>query len=75
MKTTIKTSLLALAIAIGLASCSGGNSSRPPDTTKTDNASVADSAGTMSGKNGSTAPIDTGIDHSGSGGTDTAKKM
>ena len=75
MKNAFKTGLAALAIAISITACGGGSSSRLGDSTQTDSSTRSDTsaAGNKSGANGSTAPMDTGMDRSGSGGTDTAK--
>ena len=76
MKNSFKTGLLTLTIAISAAACTGNNASKAaPDSTKTDS-SVADTSqtGKAPGANGAPDAIDTGIDKSGSGGTDTTKK-
>jgi hypothetical protein len=76
MKNSFKTSLLALAIAIAATACKGNNASKAaPDTTKKDSAlSDTRQTGKTPGANGAPGAIDTGIDKSGSGGTDTTKK-
>lgn len=76
MKNSFKTGLLALAIAIAAAACKGNNASKAAsDSTKTDSAfSDTSQTGKAPGANGAPGAIDTGIDKSGSGGTDTTKK-
>ena len=75
MKNIFKTGVAALIIAISFAACKGANSNHPGDTSKTDSSVIDTSAtGKAPGANGSPNSIDTGIDHSGSGGTDTTKK-
>ncbi|MES2267111.1 MAG: hypothetical protein V4520_10140 [Bacteroidota bacterium] len=70
MKNLIKFCLCTFLIAGSLTACKSGNSTHVPDSTRVDSAKVD----TTAGKNGSPASIDTGIDKSGSGGTDTVKK-
>ncbi|RYU91514.1 hypothetical protein EWM62_06120 [Mucilaginibacter terrigena] len=70
MKNLFKTGFIALTIMISLAACSGNNSTHVPDSTRVDSANMD----TTAGKNGSPNAIDTGLDKSGSGGTDTVKK-
>ncbi|GGH04485.1 hypothetical protein GCM10007352_07730 [Mucilaginibacter phyllosphaerae] len=53
-----------------MAACSGNNSTHPPDSTRADSAQLD----TTRGKNGSAAGIDSGLDKSASGGTDTLKQ-
>ncbi|MFA6088063.1 hypothetical protein [Mucilaginibacter sp.] len=76
MKNLLKTGLLALIIAIAAAACKGNNASKAaPDSTKTDSTFTDTSqTGKAPGANGAPGAIDTGIDKSGSGGTDTTKK-
>jgi predicted small lipoprotein YifL len=74
MKNLFKTCFLAFTVAVAITACKGNNTTHVPDSTRVDsskNSSVADST---IGKNGSPNAIDTGIDKSGSGGTDTVKK-
>jgi lysozyme family protein len=76
MKNSFKTGILALAIAIAATACKGNNASKAaPDSTKKDS-TVADTSqtGKAPGANGAPGAMDTGIDKSGSGGTDTTKK-
>ncbi|MET3980612.1 hypothetical protein ABIB62_003213 [Mucilaginibacter sp. UYP25] len=70
MKNSVKFCLGALLVAGSLNACKSGNSTRVPDSTRVDSAKID----TNAGKNGSPNSIDTGIDKSGSGGTDTVKK-
>jgi hypothetical protein len=74
MKNAFKMAVAAIAISLAVASCSGDSSKRLPDTVSKDS-SVADTgnAGISPGDNGSTAGIDSGMDKSGSGGTDSIK--
>jgi predicted small lipoprotein YifL len=66
MKNLFKTCFLALTVAIAITACKGNNTTHVPDSTRTDSATNV--------PNGSPNAIDTGIDKSGSGGTDTVKK-
>ncbi|WP_133300144.1 hypothetical protein [Mucilaginibacter terrenus] len=76
MKHAFKTGIVAIAIAISAASCSG-NSSKPGKDTTGGAATMSDSSqtGREPGANGSGAGIDSGIEKSGSGGVDTTKKV
>ena len=74
MKNKIKISLVALAIAVSAAACSGDHSNRPGDSLKTDTGISLDNKSDTtieSGTNGSPSSIDSGMDNSSSGGTDT----
>jgi hypothetical protein len=74
MKTPIKISFLSLAIAATFTACSGNNSTHVPDSTRIDSSKSGASADSTIGKNGSPNAIDSGMDKSGSGGTDTIKQ-
>nr|WP_294945336.1 hypothetical protein [uncultured Mucilaginibacter sp.] len=78
MKNHIKYRILALALVLSAAACGGAGGSQHPDSLKADTSVVADSAKTpitpAPGSNGSAISADTGLDKSGSGGTDTTKK-
>jgi hypothetical protein len=71
MKNLFKTAFLAPIIAISVAACSGNNSTHVPDSTRVDSNKIDTARG---GKNGSAAGIDSGLDKSGSGGTDSIKQ-
>lgn len=75
MKNSFKLSIFALAIAVSAAACTGHTSGSHPDTTEADPSVMTDSSktGPTPGANGSAISADTGLDHSGSGGTDTTK--
>ena len=77
MKNLIKAVILSFFIATTFSACSGNNSTHVPDSTRKDaspgsknDVQKADSAGT----NGAPGAIDSGMDNSGSGGTDTLKQ-
>jgi len=72
MKNSFKLSLITLTVAASVAACTGNASKPAADSARI--YSQALKADTTTGKNGSTLPIDSGIDHSGSGGTDTIRK-
>jgi predicted small lipoprotein YifL len=75
MKNAFKTIIAAVFISLSVASCSGDSSKRLPDTVQADSMKGDTTrGGTEPGTNGSTAPIDSGFDKSGSGGTDSIKK-
>jgi hypothetical protein len=72
MKNSLKLSFITLAIAASAAACTGNASKPAADSATIDSSALK--ADTAVGKNGSPLPIDSGIDHSGSGGTDTIQK-
>ncbi|MBB5394902.1 hypothetical protein [Mucilaginibacter sp. AK015] len=75
MKNLIKTSFLAFFIATTFAACSGNNSTHVPDSTRVDtpvNKNAPDAGGAEA--NGAPSAIDSGMDKSGSGGTDSVKQ-
>ncbi|WP_374950830.1 hypothetical protein [Mucilaginibacter sp.] len=74
MKNLFKSGLLALAIAISATACTGNATKSAPDSAKMDS-NMADTSqtGKAPGANGSPAAIDSGLDKSGSGGTDSTK--
>jgi len=77
MKNLLKTGLILFALSTTFAACDAGNSGGAADSAKTDTAvinSSSDTGANVAGKNGSAAGIDSGMDHSGSGGTDTVPK-
>jgi|GEM_PF-3005328 len=76
MKNTFKTGILAIVIAIAASACGGGHSNHPGDSLKTDTAALNDTTqkAPVAGANGAASAVDSGMDHSGSGGTDTIKK-
>jgi predicted small lipoprotein YifL len=75
MKNLFKTGFAALAIAISVAACSGNNSTHVPDSTRVDtpiNKNAPDAGGAE--VNGAPGAVDSGMDNSGSGGTDSIKQ-
>lgn len=70
MKKVIKFCFGLLLVAGSIAACKSGNSTHVPDSTRS-NSAKADST---VGRNGSAAGIDSGLDKSGSGGTDSIKQ-
>lgn len=64
-----------MGIAISAAACTGNPSKAVPDTVKTDNGSIDTTHGvTGADANGAASAVDSGLDKSGSGGTDTIKR-
>ncbi|RWY50935.1 hypothetical protein [Mucilaginibacter gilvus] len=78
MKNSIKCIFAALAIAIAATACGGDRGGQHPDSLKADTSVMADSTkapvSPAPGSNGSAISADTGLDRSGSGGTDIVKK-
>lgn len=79
MKRSIKTGLFCLAIAISVTACKGNNSTKPADSTRADSSAVKtdsrmDTTTGVAGDNGAPGAVDSGMDKSGSGGTDTIQK-
>jgi hypothetical protein len=78
MKNSVKYTFAALAIAASVLGCSGDRSGQHPDSLKTDTSVSTDSSKRpvepTPGLNGSAISADTGLDKSGSGGTDTVNK-
>lgn len=76
MKNLFKTGFLVIAIAISAAACSGNNSTHVPDSARVDTTVTNTSPGAGGGAeaNGAPAAIDSGMDKSGSGGTDSIKQ-
>jgi hypothetical protein len=77
MKNSIKYSFCALVLAASVSACSGGHDARNSDSLKADTSAISgndkDHVSPAPGTNGSAISADTGLDRSGSGGTDTAK--
>ena len=77
MKNFIKCAFLAGIIGLSVTACSGDHAQNHSDSLKADTSVKAGSSkktGATPGANGSAISSDTGLDKSGSGGTDTTKK-
>ena len=78
MKNSIKYTFAALAIAVAATACGGDHGGQHSDSLKADTSVMSDSTNRQvqpaPGSNGSAISADTGLDKSGSGGTDTTKR-
>jgi hypothetical protein len=80
MKNSLKLGFLAFSVAISVSACKGNNSSEPADTMRADSSAVKTNSATdtskarVPGDNGAPGAVDSGMDKSGSGGTDTTQK-
>ena len=77
MKNLVKASILSFIIATTFSACSGNNSTHVPDSTRANASSSVKNdvqKGDSAGTNGAPGAIDSGMDNSASGGTDSLKQ-
>jgi hypothetical protein len=75
MKNLIKASIFSFFIATTFSACSGNNSTHVPDSARVDTpVSKTNPSGGGAEVNGAPGAIDSGMDNSSSGGTDTLKQ-
>jgi hypothetical protein len=73
----LKISLFTIMITIAAAACSGNHSTNVPDSTRSSTSPSVQNGGkadSVSGTNGAPNAIDSGMDNSSSGGTDSIKQ-